>query len=62
LDRATANLDRERKRRLKLFIGNTLYDLAKIVFPNEKFDASTNRVQQLASKATEKQLRKAHAL
>ncbi|KAN0075593.1 hypothetical protein V8E54_006863 [Elaphomyces granulatus] len=34
LEKTTANPERERKCRLKLFIGNTLYDLAKIVFPN----------------------------
>jgi hypothetical protein len=32
LDRVTADLDREQRRRLKLFIGNTLYDLCKIGF------------------------------
>jgi hypothetical protein len=57
LEKVIGGLNRERKRRLKLFIGNCLYDLAKLIFPSLKSDAS---IQQLATKVTGKQLTKAN--
>lgn len=48
-------LERERQRRLELFIGNTLYDLAKIIWSIN----SPIQQQQLATKTTDKQFMKA---
>jgi hypothetical protein len=42
---------------MALYIGNTIIAMAKLVFDKLDNDPSTHRLQQLASKVTDKQLR-----